>query len=578
MKLFSLLKEEWQYMKDDKMKIIFSIIISLIASTLGITYGYLIGVATEAITKKDIQSAIIVLGIYTLIAVFHQLVLQRIGNKLLNKIRINLISKMGLAIYDKTLMLPAKAFEEKKSGEIINRIVNDTSTVTELLKELLKMAIRVLTCIIIYIYIIAESWIVALEIFVFIIITLVISKMFLPKMKEENKEIQKQKDNCILDVNQGVLGIREIKSLGNRNIIFSNFKKLIEKTFKAQNDLADYEVNYNHTINALNAFFEAFVFLTCGFLIYYDKASITFFIAMTYYVYRFIYMTELFSSISTSYQKVVVAMERINEILGNKLYKDEKFGSLDIKEIKGDIHFKDVDFGYDDDKLMLKDFNLDLTTNKKIAIVGKSGGGKTTLFNLLLRLFDPIQGEILIDDINIKDFNEESLRKHISIIRQDPFLFNKTIFENFKIVNPNITLEEVRKYCKKAYIDEYIMSLENKYDTLIGEGGVNLSGGQKQRLAIARTLMRQSKIILFDEATSALDNESQEYIKHTIDELSKNHTVIIIAHRLSTIKDADKIYLIDNGKVVASGKHNYLMKNNKIYKNLYNPEQIELKI
>ncbi|MBQ7140088.1 MAG: ABC transporter ATP-binding protein [Bacilli bacterium] len=578
MKLFKLLKEQWKYMKDDKGKIIYAIILTLLASLIGITYGYLIGAATEAITEKDLRSATMYLLIYIGTSIICHLILHRGSSKAFNKIRINLTKKMGLALYNKTLMLPSRAFEEKKSGEIINRIINDTSTVTDLLKQLISMAIRILSCIIIYIYIVIESWLVAFEILIFILITYVISKIFLPKMKEENKKIQEEKDNCILDVNQGVLGIREIKSLGNRNIIFSNFKKLVAKTFKDQNTLADYEVNYNQTIYTLNSIFEALVFLTCGFLIFYDKASITFFIAMTYYVYRFIYITELFSQISTSYQKVVVSMERISEILDNKLYNDEKFGDVDTKEIKGNITFKDVDFGYEKDNLMLRDFNLELETNKKIAIVGKSGGGKTTLFNLLLRLFDPIQGDIFIDDINIRDFNEETLRSHISIIRQDPFLFNKTILENFKIVNPDITLDEVRDFCKKACIDEYIVSLEKQYDTLIGEGGVNLSGGQKQRLAIARTLMKNSKIILFDEATSALDNESQEYIKHTIDELAKNHTVIIIAHRLSTIKDADKIYLIDNGQVIASGKHDYLLKNNKIYKKLYNPEQIELNI
>ena len=578
MKLFKLLKEQWKYMKDDKGKIIYAVIMTFLGSLLGITYGYLIGAATEAITKKDIRGAIIHLLMYILVNIICHLILQRENNIAFNKIRINLTTRMGLALYNKTLVLPSKAFEEKKSGEIINRIVNDTSTVTELLNGILKMTIRVVTCIVIYIYILTQSWIIALEIFIFIILTAVISKVFLPKMKEKNKKIQNEKDTCILDVNQGVLGIREIKSLGNRNIIFSNFEKIVKKTFKAQNDLADYEVNYNQIIYTINAIFEALVFITCGILIFYDKATITFFIAMTYYIYSFVYMTELFSNIITSYQKVVVSMERINEILNNVLYNDEKFGNMHIDEIKGNITFKDVDFGYEKDMLLLKDFNLEMKANKKIAIVGKSGGGKTTLFNLLLRLFDPVQGEIFIDDINIKDFDEESLRKHISIIRQDPFLFNKTIIENFKLVNPDITLDEVRSYCKKAYIDEYIMSLEKGYDTLIGEGGVNLSGGQKQRLAIARTLMKNSKIILFDEATSALDNESQEYIKNTINELSKTHTIIIIAHRLSTIKDADKIYLIDKGKVISSGSHKYLIKNNKFYKQLYNPEQMELNI
>jgi len=578
MKLLKLLKEQWKFMRDDKSKIIYAIIMTLLASLLGVTYGYLIGAATEAITEKNIKIAIIHLLMYVLISTVCHLILKRGSNIAFNKVRINLTKRMGLALYDKTLVLPACAFEEKKSGEIINRIVNDTSTVTELLSGILRMSIEILTCIVIYIYILTQSWLIALEILVFIIFTFIISKIFLPKMKKENKKIQKEKDNCILDVNQGVLGIREIKSLGNRNIIFSNFKKLVEKTFTAQNKLADYEVNYNKTINTINAGFEAIIFITCGILIFYDMATITFFIAMTYYIYRFIYVSELFSQIGTSYQKVVVAMERINEITNNILYNDEKFGNMHIKEIKGNITFKDLDFEYEKDTLLLTDFNLEIKANKKIAIVGKSGGGKTTLFNLLLRLFDPIQGEIYIDDINIKDFDEESLRKHISVIRQEPFLFNKTILENFKLVKEDVTLEEVRECCKKAYIDDYIMSLEKGYDTLIGEGGVNLSGGQKQRLAIARTLMKNSKIILFDEATSALDNESQEHIKNTINELAIDHTIIIIAHRLSTIKDADKIYLIDSGKVIASGSHKYLIKNNKFYKQLYNPEQMELNI
>ena len=215
---------------------------------------------------------------------------------------------------------------------------------------------------------------------------------------------------------------------------------------------------------------------------------------------------------------------------------------------------------------------MQLLPNKKIAIVGKSGQGKSTIFNLLMRYFDTSTGKILINDVNIKDLTEENLRKNISIIRQDPFLFNQSIIDNFKIVKNDATLEEIRNVCKKAYIDDYIMSLPKKYNTIIGEGGINLSGGQKQRIAIARTLLKNAKVILFDEATSALDNESQEYIKKTIDDLVTTHTIIIVAHRLSTIIDSDIIYLIQNGKVVASGKHQSLMKKSAIYKKLYNPE------
>ena len=210
--------------------------------------------------------------------------------------------------------------------------------------------------------------------------------------------------------------------------------------------------------------------------------------------------------------------------------------------------------------------------NRKIAIVGKSGNGKSTLFNLLLRYFDVVEGSICIDGVNIQDLSEESLRHSISIIRQTPFLFNQSILDNFKIVKPDTSLEEVREVCKKAYIDDYIMSLPNQYDTVIGEGGVNLSGGQKQRIAIARTLLLNTKIILFDEATSALDNESQDYIKKTIDDLVKDHTIIIVAHRLSTIVDADEIYVIDKGKLADMGTHKELLESSKVYQSLYKIE------
>ena len=295
---------------------------------------------------------------------------------------------------------------------------------------------------------------------------------------------------------------------------------------------------------------------------------------MTYYIYRFTNLIDNINNFSQTYQKIVVSLQRVNEILENRLYEDEKFGVEKISKVKGLIEFKNVSFAYPNEDNIINDFNIKLEPNKKIAIVGKSGQGKSTLFNLITRIFDAKEGLITLDNINMKDLTEEELRKHISIIRQEPFIFNRTILENFKIIDKNIELEEIRKYTKMAYLDDYIMSLPDKYDTVLGEGGVNLSGGQKQRLSIARTLAKNSEVILLDEATSALDNSSQDYIKKTIDNLIKDHTVVIVAHRLSTIMDADIIYLVDKGKVVDSGTHNELLKTNKTYKNLYETESL----
>ena len=297
--------------------------------------------------------------------------------------------------------------------------------------------------------------------------------------------------------------------------------------------------------------------------------------AMTWYIYRFTWLIDNLTSMNRMYQKLFVSLRRINEITDNTLYNDDEFGLVNIKSPVGKITFDNVTFNYPNEEITLKNLSVVFETGKKIAIVGRSGQGKSTLFNLITRIFDTEDGNIYLDDVNIKDLTEESLRRNISVIRQEPFLFNRTIKDNFKVVKPNITLKEIKKYCKMAYLDDYIESLPNKYNTKLGEGGVNLSGGQKQRLSIARALAKESKVILFDEATSALDNESQSYIKKVIDDLVKNHTIIIVAHRLSTIVDADVIYVVDKGRISDSGTHKELLDKSKVYKTLYENEDKE---
>lgn len=313
--------------------------------------------------------------------------------------------------------------------------------------------------------------------------------------------------------------------------------------------------------------------MTCGYYVIQGYIAYAMFVMMETYLWRVDYVVESLSDFGVNFNKVSVSISRIVDILENRLYPDEHFGTEVIKEGKGNIEFKNVKFRYsNDEEDVLKGISMKLLPHRKIAIVGKSGNGKSTIFNLLLRYFDATEGSITIDGIDIQKLSEKSLRENISVIRQTPHLFNMSLMDNFKLVKPNVTLEEIRTVCKKSYIDDYIMSLPNQYETVIGEGGVNLSGGQKQRIAIARTLLLNTKIILFDEATSALDNESQEYIKRTIDELVKEHTVIIIAHRLSTIVDASEIHVIHKGLEVACGKHQELLETSEVYQKLYTNE------
>ena len=329
-----------------------------------------------------------------------------------------------------------------------------------------------------------------------------------------------------------------------------------------------------HQKNNLTYFVLQFIILfTAGYYVIHGKIAYSIFMMLETYIWRIDEVVESISDFGVNYNKVTVSLKRIGEIINNELYEDEKFGNVELKDVKGIIELKDVKFKYSDEEdNTLKGLSLKFEPRQKIAVVGRSGNGKSTIFNLLLRYFDATEGVITVDGVDIKDLTEDSLRRNISIIRQAPFLFNLSILDNFKLAKEDVSLEEVRKFCREAYIDDYIMSLPNKYDTIIGEGGINLSGGQKQRLAIARTLLLDTKIILFDEATSALDNESQEYIKKTIDNLVKNHTVIIVAHRLSTIVDADIINVIDKGQLAGSGSHEELLKSSKVYQGLYQNE------
>lgn len=279
---------------------------------------------------------------------------------------------------------------------------------------------------------------------------------------------------------------------------------------------------------------------------------------------------------NTRIQQSLVSINRIFSILDEPItIKHDNKGNILNSEFTGDIVFDEVSFSYDEDKI-LDNINIRFEKGAMTALVGSSGCGKSTIVNLLFRLWDIDDGKIMIDSIDIKDYNLKSLRQNISIVTQDLLLFDDSILNNLTLGNKNISKEYVEKICDKVGMYKFINELPTAFDTIIGEKGVKLSGGQKQRVAIARALISNSSIIIFDEATSALDNISQKTILENINDLLENKTVIVIAHRLSTIKNADKIYVIDKGKVIESGTHEELILNEDAYYGLVNEQKQEL--
>ena len=577
MKKFSTFKILFHYLKDEKLKMFIYILLVLFTYVPSLVTAYFWGIALEALISKNFNEFVLYLAIWEGIYIFFYTILQIPRDTLYNYLEIKFTKNVSKDLYKKIDMLPAKAFEEIGVGEFINRLYTDPDRIMELLQKLIRLVCKALVVVVVLIVSFKISLLLGCEILIFGFIMGFISFKFFPKIKKTQESIKKESDNYVKVATENITGIREIKSLGIKKNIENNIFNILDNLFSHNKKIKKYEVIY-YSLNNLTYFILQFIILfTAGYYTITGKIAYSLFIVLETYIWRIDEVVESISDFGVNYNKVTVSLKRISEIVNNKLYDDEKFGDVVLENVKGDIQFTNVKFRYSEDEdYTLKGLNLKIVPNKKIAIVGRSGNGKSTLFNLLLRYFDATSGNITIDGVNICDLTEEDLRKNISIIRQTPFLFNLSIFDNFKLVKEDVTLDEVRKYCKEAYIDSYIMSLPDKYDTIIGEGGINLSGGQKQRLAIARTLLLNTKIILFDEATSALDNESQDYIKKTIDNLVKDHTIVIVAHRLSTIVDADVINVIDKGKLESTGTHEELLKKSKVYKNLYSNENTSL--
>ncbi len=559
----------WKFIKEDKRKFIIFVIGLFISSFSFLFVGYLNGAAIEYATKRQIKLALICYLIYFIMSVTIDHFADVYSRKGLEKLENKVSRKLSFATYNKVLNLPAVAFEEKTSGEIINRITSDADTLSFVFGHVVRIISAFIATMILFFYIIYNSYIMAIEIIIVLVFLVLLLKHYTPLIKKAHKKRKGIQDKQTSLINESVRGIREIRTLGIKRNLLKDAKNNVRDIYEASNEEIKLDRGFNFNSAILRTIMEIVVFATGAVQFYYGQITLTFFIAMTYYVYRYTWLIEEIEDFTVEYQKLSVSLGRVNEILENKLYEDVKYGNKELKNSQGILKFDNVTFAYPNESNTLKGFNLEIRPNRKIAIVGKSGQGKSTLFNLVTRIFDVNNGSILLDGINIKDLSEYSLNKNISIIRQEPFIFNRSIKDNFKLIDENITLKEIRKYTKLAYLDEYIMSLPKKYNTVLGEGGVNLSGGQKQRLSIARTLAKKSKVILFDEATSALDNNSQEYVKKSIDNLVNDHTVVIVAHRLSTIIDADEIYVVDQGKIVDSGTHQELLKKSKIYNQLY---------
>ena len=410
----------------------------------------------------------------------------------------------------------------------------------------------------------------------YLVSSLIITYLHLNKVENVNKKdkiLRVQQEKNIGLTGELVRGIRDIKMLNASSSFIDEIEKSITSVSDKTYDMRNTEMSYNLLIEIVTSLMEFMLIIILIILVKINNINLA--TAMVLFSYRSNIMNNLMEKIGElliNIKSFNLSSKRVFSMFDETEFKKEKFGIKHLSKVNGDFEFKDVTFGYTDNKKVLDNLSFKVNANETVGFVGKSGVGKTTIFSLLCKMYEVKQGLITIDGVDINELDEDSIRGNITIIGQNPYIFNMSIKDNLKLVKNNLTEKEMKEACKLACLDDFIDSLPDKYDTIVGEGGVTLSGGQRQRLAIARAFIQKTEIILFDEATSALDNETQAKIQRAIDNLKREYTIMIIAHRFSTIINCDRIYFMENGKVVDTGTHNDLLKRCPSYKKLYESE------
>lgn len=476
---------------------------------------------------------------------------------------------LHLDISEKFMNTSIQDINKKSSGYYINRLTDDTLDISDffinITDDIIDILINIGSLITIFV----------LNKYIFIYYLYFLILLYLIKATKTNHRIKYEKkkketvESLMTSNIEMIRGIEEIKILNIKkkflNIINQKIKRFSSSLIKLDNVERFYDFIYNSSINL----FRLLLVALCIYLISENKLTISIALIAINYESNVFDLLKFTESIIHNIKKFKLCANRIMEITNYQDKSPEIFGTKNIDTRDIVCKLNNVTFSYNNSKNILEDINIAVEPKKFIALVGKSGTGKTSILNLLNKLYLPTKGSITLNDIDINELTEKSLRNNISIVCQNPYIFNMTIKENLKLVKEDATEEEIEKACIIAQIDNDIQKMPKGYNTLIEENGKNLSGGQKQRLAIARVILKNTPIILFDEATSALDNETEKKLTLALKKISGKYSIIMVAHRLSTIENSNKIYFLKNKKILASGTHQELLKSCKPYQELY---------
>ncbi len=564
-----MLKRFIAYYRPHRTMFILDMLASLLISVIGMIYPIFSRTMLNDLIPNHNMRMVVIYGLTLLALYVVRMLLRYFVQYYGHMVGVGMQAQMRSDMFNKLETLPYSFYDEHETGKIMSRMTNDLMDVSELAhhgpENLLISGIMVIGS---FVYLCTISVPLTLIIFACVPIMAVVSLFCRKRMRDAFAESRKSIAVINAALESSISGIRVTKAFTNADKEAEKFEKgnaqFVEARKKAYRAMAQFFSSTSFITDVFNVV----VMLAGGLFMYAGKITFGDYSAFIVSVNQFIGPVTTLINFMEQYQNGVTGFERFLEIM-DETPETESPNAHDLKNVQGEITLDHVSFSYDNSKEVLRDVSLNIRKGEKLALVGPSGGGKTTICHLIPDFYKATGGRILIDGDDINDVTFKSLRRSIGIVQQDVFLFNGSIKENILYGRLDATDDEVIEAAKRANIHDYVMTLPDGYDTQIGERGVKLSGGQKQRLSIARVFLKNPAILILDEATSALDNTTEILIQQALDELCKGRTTLVVAHRLSTIKNADEICVIANGQITEMGTHDELMKKGGVYHDLY---------
>lgn len=564
-----MLKRFLKYYKPHQTIFILDMLASLFVSLIGIVYPIVTRRMLNDLIPSRKYQWVVISGMMLFLLYFVRMRLRYFIQYQGHVMGVKIQAQMRRDMFKHLEKLPYRFFDQHETGKIMSRMTNDLMDISELAhhgpENVIICSISILIS---FAYLSSINIWLTLIIFVCIPILMFVSWGLRKRMREAFMRSRKSIAKINASLESSISGIRVTKAFTNAKEEEDKFEQGNGEFVEARRDAYKAMGLFESTTFFITDVFNVIVLIAGGLFLYNGKIKFGDYSAFIVSINTFLTPVTTLINFMEQYQNGITGFQRFLEVMDTEPEKDRE-GARDAGKLNGEIVFHDVTYSYDMDKEVLNHINLKIGKGRTFALVGPSGGGKTTICHLIPHFYEITAGKITIDNQDIRDFTMESLRRNIGIVQQDVYLFNASIRDNILYGKLDATEEEVMEAAKRANIHDYIMTMEDGYDTVIGERGVRLSGGQKQRLSIARVFLKNPPILILDEATSALDNTTEILIQQALDELGKGRTTIIVAHRLSTIKNADEIAVIAEGRIVEQGNHEKLMELDGMYANLY---------